>query len=129
MYQPNQKPTPLPKLFLILVGTAAAFIGLILLLADIKCNYDIENWWAVPYPGAETVTIKHDNWLRPRALFDTVWVLHSEDDIETVKQWYREKTLFVLNEERTRGLAYADYRVQEAEAGGSLITLFSSCGM
>lgn len=129
MWQPNQKPTPFPKLVLILFGTALLLIALILALADIKCNYDIENWWAVPYPGAETISIQHDDWLRPRALFETVWVLHSEDDIETVKQWYREKTLFVLDEERTRGLAYADYRVQEADDGGSLITLFSSCGM
>jgi len=129
VWQPNQKPTPLPKLIVILVGSALAFIALILLLADIKCNYDIENWWAAPYPGAETVSVQHDDWYRPRALFETVWVLRSDDDVETVKQWYREKTLFVLDEERSRGLAYSDYRVQEADDGGSLIVLFSSCGM
>ncbi len=129
MYQPNQKPTPLPKLIVILVGSALAFIALILLLADVKCNYDIENWWAVPYPGAETVSIQHDDWFRPRSLFETIWVLQSDDDMETVKQWYREKTLFVLDEERARGLAYSDYRVTEADAGGSLIVLYSSCGM
>ena len=60
MYQPNQKPTPLPKLFLILVGLSVAILALILLLADIKCNYDIENWWAQPYPGAETIDIQYD---------------------------------------------------------------------
>lgn len=127
--QPNQKPTPLPKLFLILVGFSVALLALILLLADIKCNYDIENWWAQPYPGAETVGIKHDDWYRPRALFETVWMLRSEDDVEQVKQWYREKVLSVLDEERSRGLAYADHRVQEADGGGSLITLYSSCGI
>ena len=129
MRQPNSKPTPLLKLFLIMVGVAVVFIGTILLLADIKCSYDIENWWAVPYPGAQTISITHDDWLRPRALFETIWVLRSPDDMETVKQWYREKTLFVLKEQRTRGLAYSDYHVKAADDGGSIITLFSSCGM
>lgn len=112
-----------------MVGSSIAFLVLILVLADVKCAYDIENWWAVPYPGAQTISIEHDDWFRPRALFYTIWVLHSPDDVETVKQWYRDLTLQVLQEGRTRGLAYTDYKVNEAENGGSVIVLSSSCGM
>ena len=129
MWEPNRKTSSLPRLALILFGVCVIFIGGILFAADLKCSYDIENWWAVPYPGAETVRIEHDDWYRPRALFQTVQVMRSPDDVETVKQWYREKTLFVLREGRTRGLAYSDYKVQEADDGGSMIVLYSSCGM
>lgn len=132
MWQPNRKPTPLPKLTLILFGSGAAFIGLILLLADIKCNYDIENWWAVPYPGAKTIEPIQYDLFRPRALGETRWIMETEDDEETVRRFYQDLTLEILNSGRTRGLAWADRFIQEMEKeDGSKVTrivLFSACG-
>ncbi len=129
MWEPNKKQTSLPRLFLILVSGAVLFIALVLLLADLKCNYDIEDWWAVPYPGAETVNVEHKDWFRPRSIGETRWLLHSDDDEETVKQWYRDLTMQVLEEKRTRGIAHSDYRVTAAESGGSDILLLSTCAL
>ncbi len=131
MRQPNSKPTPLSKLFVILVGGSLLFIGLIVLLADIKCNYDIENWWAVPYPGAETVAIEYDLF-RPRALGETRWTMESADDEATVRKFYQDLTLEILRAGRTRGLAWADRFIQEIEkpdgSKATRIVLFSACG-
>lgn len=126
--EPNQQPVSIPRLFIILLLASLLFLGAIILLADIKCNYDIENWWAPPYPNAETVSIEYDLF-RPRALGVTKWTMHSPDDGETVKQFYRDKRIEALNSDRTRGLAWAESFVQPAEnREGSLIILSSACG-
>jgi len=131
MWQPNRKPTSLPRLLVLLFGTSFLLIGGILFLADIKCHYDIENWWAVPYPGAETVALEYDLF-RPRALGETRWTLHSHDDEETVRAFYRERTLEILDSRRSRGLAYTDRFIQSVTApDGSRLTqivLYSACG-
>lgn len=131
MYQPNQKPTPLPKLVLILVGVSVAAIALVLLLADIKCHYDIENWWAQPYPGAQTIDMQYDLF-RPRALGETRWILETADDEATVRKFYQDLTLEILNSGRTRGLAWADRFVDTIEkpdgSQATRIVLFSACG-
>ncbi len=116
------------KTFFILVCTAAAIIAVIILLADIKCGYDIENWWAPLYPNGETVAVEYDLF-RPRALGLTRWFMESDDDVETVKQFYRDKRLETLKAGKTRGLAWADSRVLPRETGqGSRIVLVSACG-
>lgn len=126
--EPNQQPVSIPRLFIILLLASLLFLGAIILLADIKCNYDIENWWAPPYPNAKTVSIEYDLF-RPRALGETKWMMHSPDDVETVKQFYRDKRIEALNSDRTRGLAWAESFVQPAEnREGSLIILSSACG-
>ena len=91
--EPNRKPTSIPRLFFILISTSLLIIGGVLLAADIKCAYDIEGWWAPPYPDAETVSVTYDLF-RPRALGETDWIMESPDDVETVKQWYRDYRLF-----------------------------------
>lgn len=126
--EPNQKPVSMPRLFIILLLASLFFLGGIILLADIKCSHDIENWWAPPYPNAETVSIEYDLF-RPRALGVTKWIMHSPDDVETVKQFYRDKRIEALNSDRTRGLAWAESFAQPAENGeGSRIILSSECG-
>ena len=131
MWEPNRKQTSFPRLALTLVIGSALFIGLIVLLADIKCNYDIEGWWAQPYPGAETVDIQYDLF-RARALGETRWIMETEDDEQTVRKFYQDLTLEILNSGRTRGLAWADRFIEEIEkADGSKATrivLFSACG-
>ena len=123
----NRRPLSLPRLFLLLTTACVLFIGGIILLADIKCHYDIENWWAQPYPNAETVSIEYDLF-RARALGETRWLLRTDDDEETVRKWYQELTLQILEEGRTRGLAWADRSVQAQEDGSTMILLFSACG-
>lgn len=116
------------KTFVIMVGTAIAFICVIILLADIKCAYDIENWWAPLYPNGETVEVEYDLF-RPRALGLTKWIMESPDDVETVKQFYRDTRLATLNDGKTRGLAWSESFVVPLENGqGSRIVLTSACG-
>ena len=127
--EPNRQPVSFLRLFIILLLASLFFLGGIILLADIKCNYDIENWWAPPYPNAETVHPIEYDLFRPRALGTTKWTMRSPDDVETVKQFYRDKRIEALNSDRTRGLAWAESFVRPAENGeGSLIILSSACG-
>ena len=124
----NRKELSTPRLIVLLVSVSALYIGFILLLADLKCSYDIENWWAPLYPNGETVSVEYDLF-RPRALGMTKWIMESPDDVETVKQFYREKRLEVLEADKTRGLAWSDSFVQPLENGeGSRIVLTSACG-
>ena len=116
------------KTAVIMIGTSIAFICVIILLADIKCAYDIENWWAPLYPNGKTVEVEYDLF-RARALGLTKWIMESPDDVETVKQFYREKRLATLNDGKTRGLAWSESFVVPLDDGpGSLIVLTSACG-
>lgn len=117
------------KTSVILVGTAFIFLALIVLIADIKCGYDIENWWAPLYPNGETVKVEYDLF-RPRALGSTYWHMESTDDVETVKQFYRDTRIATLKAEKTRGIANAESAVHPLEdSEGSLIILYSVCGV
>ena len=116
-----------------MVGSAVIFIAAIIAIIDIKCAYDIDNWWAPLYPNGETVEpVKYDL-LRPRAWGETYWTMITTDDVETVKQFYREKrleTLNAVNEGKPRGIAIAESNVQPLENGqGSRIVLYSECGL
>ena len=116
------------KTAIIMVGTAILFIATIILLADIKCSYDIENWWAPLYPNGETVSVEYDLF-RPRALGVTTWIQESSDDVETVKQFYRDKRMETLQADKTRGIQWSDSSVQPLENGpGSRIIISSACG-
>ncbi len=131
MRQPNQRQTSLPRLFVTLIAFAVLIIGGIILLADLQCAADIEGWWAQPYPNAETIDIQYDLF-RPRALGETRWTLQTSDSEETVRKYYQDLTLEILNSGRTRGLAWADRFIETAEASdGSTVTrivLYSACG-
>lgn len=124
----NRNQTGCLKSTFILVGTAAAFLALIILIADIKCAYDIENWWSPLYPNGETVQVDYDLF-RPRALGVTNWIMESPDDVETVKQFYRDTRIATLQAEKSRGLAWSESYVTPLENGlGSRIVLVSACG-
>ncbi len=124
----NRSQTGCLKTFLILVGTAVLFIATIVLVADIKCGYDIENWWAPLYPNGETVSVEYDLF-RPRALGVTTWIMETSDDVETAKQFYRDTRIATLKAGKSRGLAWADSYVNPLENGaGSQIILVSACG-
>lgn len=96
--------------------------------ADLQCSSDIDTW--VPlYPNGETVTVEYD-FVRPRALGETVWIQSSTDDIEVIKQFYRDNNIANLDAGRTRGLAATEWRVEpDPETNTNHIILFSSCGI
>ena len=124
----NRNQTGCLKTTLILVGGALLFIAAIILIADIKCAYDIENWWAPLYPNGETVKVEYDLF-RARALGETNWHMESSDDVETVKQFYRDTRIATLRAGKTRGIANVESFVQPLDDGnGSLIILYSTCG-
>lgn len=124
----NQKPPGILPLALLLIAIAFGCIGSILLAADLQCNSDIEAW-APFYPNGETVSIEYD-FVRPRALGETVWIQESTDDEETVRQFYRDNVLKLLDSARTRGLASAEQSIEvDEETGLVRIILISSCGI
>ena len=124
----NRQQAGCVKTTIILVASAFVFLALIVLVADIKCAYDIENWWSPLYPNGETVEVSYDLF-RPRALGTTSWVMTTSDDVETVKQFYRDTRLATLRAEKSRGLAWSESYVQPLEDGeGSRIVLASACG-
>lgn len=111
-----------------LLLAAFACIGPFLIGADITCRINIENWTPY-YPDAMVVSVEHDS-VRARALGTTTIVLHTTDDAETVRQFFRDHTLAMLRAERSRGIATTEWRVEEQPDGnGSVIYLYSACGI
>ena len=110
MLQPNRKVAEPLRSCLILPLVAFLFLALIVALGDIKCAYDIENWWMPLYPNGETLDVQYDLF-RPRAWGTTTWTMTTADDVETVKQYYRELRLETLQAGKTRGLAAGDSHV------------------
>ena len=96
--------------FILLVGAAAVIVGLIILIGDIKCAYDVEDWWMPLYPNGETVDVQYDMF-RPRAWGTTTWIMTTTDEVETVKQFYRDTRIETLKN-KTKGIASGDSHVQ-----------------
>ena len=67
------------------------------------------------YPNGETVDYEYD-FLRPRAWGTTTWIMTTADDVETVKQFYRDKRIDTLKN-KTRGIAAGDSRVLTLDDG------------
>lgn len=111
----NRNQTGCLKTTLILVGAAIIFIAAIILIGDFKCAYDVEDWWMPLYPKGETVDVQYDLF-RPRAWGTTTWIMTTTDDVDTVKQFYRDRRLFTLKN-KTKGIAAGDSRVLTLEDG------------
>jgi hypothetical protein len=125
--QPNSKNIPFSRWLLFMFLLAFACVGTTLFAGDRLCRWSIES--NLPYyPEARVVSIEN-NYLRPRAIGQTIVVLSSPDDVETVKQFYRDFTIARMNSEAARGLASTSWAVEPAPDGnGSIIRLFSECG-
>ena len=123
----NKKSPGVISTLVTVFAAGVAVIGVIIGGADIKCGSDIDAW-APLYPNAQTVSVDYD-FIRPRAMGTTIWIQTSTDDIETIKQFYRDNTIDMLNS-RTRGLASTDWHVEPDENDSSInrIVLFSACG-
>jgi hypothetical protein len=95
--------------------------------ADIACSALIEQWLPM-YPDAEVVSAEY-NFIRARASGRTMMTLSTPDEAETVRQFYRDNIIKLMNEEAPRGNASTDWKVEEnTEGDGSLIYLASVCG-
>jgi hypothetical protein len=125
--QPNVRPPSLLKWAVLLLGLAFACIAMLLISVDYVCNSNIEQW-APYYPDATVISVEHD-FIRARGIGTSRVTLASADDAETVRQFYRDNTLALMQTEQTRGLASTHWNVEEnPEGSGSIITLYSECG-
>lgn len=87
------------------------------------------NTWAPYYPNAEVVSQDYD-FIVPRTMGTGATIMVSPDDVETVKQYYRDLTIENLQGNKQRGLAATDWQVEENPDGeGSQIILSSVCGI
>lgn len=111
----NRNQTGCLKTSLIMIASALIFVAAIILIGDLKCAYDVEDWWMPLYPNGETVDVEYD-FLRPRAWGATTVTMTTADDVETVKQFYRDTRLFTLKN-KTKGIAAGDSRVLTLEDG------------
>ena len=99
----------------------------LVLVVDEVCRLNIEQ--RIPYyPDARVVSVDYD-FIRLRALGVSRVVLSSPEDPETVRQFYRDNTIRLMQAEESRGLAGTDWNVQpDEDGGGSIIILSSVCG-
>ncbi len=121
----RSRPSIVRSLAIMLVF-AVICLALLLAAADQVCRMNIDQWSPL-YPGAELVRLDYD-FVRPRAMGTTRAVYFSPDDNETVRGFYRENTLALLQAEQSRGLAFTAWDTEPQPDGGTLITLYSECG-
>lgn len=114
------------KTFAILIAFAVGTVVLLVGSGDVMCSVDIERRLPL-YPDAEVVATEY-NFLRPRAIGVTLMRLHTDDDEEAVRQFYRDHTLALLDEGNFNGLASVEYRVQPDDDDGTNVILYSECG-
>jgi hypothetical protein len=95
--------------------------------ADISCGGLIDQWLPM-YPGAEVVSVEY-NFIRARASGRTMMTLSTPEEAETVRQFYRDNIIKLMEDQTPRGNASTSWEVEEnTEGEGSLIHLFSVCG-
>jgi hypothetical protein len=124
--QPNTQSPSLLKTGLILLALAFACIATLLFAGDSICHSNIEQWTPY-YPGATVVSAEYD-FIRARGIGTTTVMLATDDDEETVRQFYRDNLLALLDAEASRGLAATTWDVLTDGEGGSIIMLYSECG-
>lgn len=114
----------LVSISLILVGIVALVL-LVNALVDNACARGARNWLPY-YPGAEVISEDY-TFVRMWGIGTSQQVLYSTDDLDTVEDWYQDWN-------RQQGLAFADrggaqmaWNVDEADSGGTTITLRSQC--
>jgi len=114
----------LVTLALIMVGIFVLIV-LVNVAVDNACARGAQNWLPA-YPGSEVVSEDY-TFLRLWGIGTSQQVLYSEDDVETVDDWYRAWNRQKGAEFASRGGAQMVWDVEEADNGGTTITLFSTC--
>ena len=127
-HQINRRPMPILRLLLLLLVLIFVCFGVFAVTVDRLCNHSIEQW-APYYPNAVEDSADY-NFLRPRSVGEGHVVLRSPDDVETVKQFYRDNTIELMHSGAVRGLASTNWQVEpDPEGDGSIIILFSACAV
>lgn len=107
-------------------GGAVLCMGLFVLGIDQVCYNDVTHRQPI-YPGAKVIDTEY-SFLRARAIGHTKLTLWTPDDIETVRQWIRDKNIELLQKNEFRGLATLDWQAQPNPDGeGTLLIYYSSC--
>lgn len=119
------KRTPAWKALLILFGSVLLFLGALVFAADEVCRTNIASRLPL-YPGAEIVGDEY-NFLRSRAMGITRMTLRTADDEETVRQWFRDLTLELLERGEFRGMAVINWQIAPSDEG-TLIHIYTECG-
>jgi hypothetical protein len=108
---------------LVVVLSCSVGMGVVI---DFTCNRNIDTW-APEYPGARLVEQQYEG-LRPRAMGRSFSVYATDDDLATVRDWYREQIRAVAMEEMDRGLAQTAYRLAAGPDGdGTILTITTDC--
>ncbi len=100
--------------------------GILILGVDLACSAAVEEWLPM-YPNAEVVSTNFD-FFRARAFGTTTMTLSSPDDMETVRQFYRNFIIRMAEDRIQRGLASTSWQFAEGDDNTTLIYLYSECG-
>lgn len=109
---------------LILLGVLAC-LGLLSAGVDQICVNEAKLWMP-RYPGASVVQEEY-SLLRPFGIGITDLVLHSEDERDTVSQWYVANRRENRDQRRSR-LSDMTWRTASAPNGGTFIYMHAECG-
>ncbi len=111
-------------LILILAGIMACMASLFV-MTDSACHQAAQHW--LPhYPGAMMVEETY-SFLRAYGIGTTRQVLETQNDRETVYDWYRAADKANGEAGHTQADAKMNWHITEAETGGSIVVLTSEC--
>lgn len=119
-----------------IIGSAAVLLVMVLcvvvttLALDGTCLADMEP--RLPrYPNA-TVVLEQHNFLTQFGMGESVLMLHSDDDVATVRDWYGRTIGAIyaeMQKENVRTFGKTNYTVGQSETGsGTQIILYGRCG-
>lgn len=104
------------------------FVVALVFGSDQYCRYEINQRLPI-YPGA-TLVSQEFNGLRVRATGASQMVYTTPDDVETVKEFYRELNLERVKREGPPGIASVNFFVEPNPQGeGSVISYATECGI
>src|SRR5687767_9731830 len=111
---------------LFMTALIAGCFGGIIAAADQVCVSNAKTW--IPrYPGSKVIEEEY-GFVRPFGMGTTSQVLYSEDDENTIRQWYGATRRAAGRDGAKRGFNAVSWRVEPADSGGSYIYLNSKCG-
>jgi hypothetical protein len=113
---------------LVVTLVVVLFVVALVFGSDQYCRYEINQ--RLPfYPGA-TVLSSEYNGLRVRATGASQMSFSTPDDIETVREWFRQLNLERAKREGPQGLASVNYALEpNPEGEGTLIYYSTECGI
>ncbi len=120
-----------------LVGTLAVMLAIVLCVSvtlvgvDRTCVSDMEPRLPI-YPNT-TIKLQQHNFLTQFGMGESVMILHSDDPVEVVRDWYSKTVGAIVYADVQKGtirhMGRTNWTVDEApEGSGSQIILYGYCG-